>query len=172
MQMIGDPPLSEFVIEHREEIMARWSAKAAARAAQPATEAMRGIPLFLDQLVEILQVKQRAEVAVTKAGTARGAELLRRGLTIGQVVHDYGDVCQTVTGLAIEHGHQIGAKEFQLLNLSLDDAIAGAVTEYERQRELEVAADVRDRSTDDLEILSYPTRSVTWCGRPRSRSTR
>lgn len=160
--MIGDHLLSEFVTEHREEIMARCIAKTAAHTSLPASEVMRGIPLFVDQLVEVLQGKQHVEAAVTNASTARGAELLRRGFTIGQVVHDYGHVCQTVTSLAIERGHQIVAEEFQLLNLCVDNAIAGAVTEYVRRRELEVAADIRDRSTDDLELLSYEVGNLVW----------
>jgi signal transduction histidine kinase len=154
--------LSVFVTEHSAEIAARCSAKAAARGAQTAPDVTRGIPLFLDQLVEILRSKQHGEVAVTKVATAHGAELLRRGFTIGQVVHDYGDVCQTITGLASEHGYPIGADEFQLLNLCLDDAIAGAATEYGRQRELDVAAAARDRSTQDLGILSYEVGNLVW----------
>jgi signal transduction histidine kinase len=78
------------------------------------------------------------------------------------VVHDYGDICQTITGLAIERNQPIGTDEFQLLNRCLDDAIASAVTEYGRQRELDVAANVRDRSTDDLGILSFEVGNLVW----------
>jgi hypothetical protein len=57
------------------------------------------------------------------------------GLTVGQVVHDYGSICQSVTELADERDVAITADEFQTLNRCLDDAIAEAVTHYEQQRD-------------------------------------
>ncbi len=54
---------------------------------------------------------------------------------MSQVVHDYGDVCQSVTELAMETGAPISAEDFGLLNGCLDSAIAGAVTQYGRERD-------------------------------------
>ena len=59
-----------------------------------------------------------------------GHDLLLQGFTISQVVHDYGDVCQSVTDLAVETDAPISSDDFRTLNRCLDDAIAGAVTEY------------------------------------------
>jgi signal transduction histidine kinase len=50
-------------------------------------------------------------------------------------VHDYGDVCQAVTELAVEMNAPISTEDFRMLNRCLDDAIAGAVTEYGRARD-------------------------------------
>jgi signal transduction histidine kinase len=49
-------------------------------------------------------------------------------------VHDYGDVCQAITELAVELAAPISTEDFRILNRCLDDAIAGAVTEYGRER--------------------------------------
>lgn len=49
---------------------------------------------------------------------------------MAQVVHDYGDVCQSITDLALDAGALIGVDDFRTLNRCLDDAIASAVTEY------------------------------------------
>jgi len=49
-------------------------------------------------------------------------------------VHDYGDVCQSVTDLAVELAAPISTDDFRTLNRCLDDAIAGAVTEYAREQ--------------------------------------
>ena len=54
---------------------------------------------------------------------------------MSQVVHDYGDVCQAITDLAVEAAKPISADDFRTLNRCLDDAIAGAVTEYGRERD-------------------------------------
>lgn len=48
------------------------------------------------------------------------------------VVHDYGDICQAITELAIEHNAPITTDEFKTLNGCLDTAIAEAVTEHAR----------------------------------------
>jgi hypothetical protein len=52
------------------------------------------------------------------AGTAahHGSELLLRGFPVDQVVHDYGDLCQAITGLAFEQKAPIQADEFKTLN--------------------------------------------------------
>ena len=65
-----------------------------------------------------------------------GAELLRLGYSVDQVVHDYGDVCQAITELAGEHDERISTGEFRTLNRCLDNAIADAVTSFGRARQV------------------------------------
>lgn len=48
------------------------------------------------------------------------------------MVHDYGDVCQSITDLALQLNAPISVEDFRILNRCLDDAIASAVTEYGR----------------------------------------
>jgi hypothetical protein len=69
-----------------------------------------------------------SDVGTTAA--LHGGDLFREGYTIEQVVRDYGDVCQAVTKLAIETKAPISVDEFRTFNRCLDNAIAGAVTEY------------------------------------------
>ena len=69
-----------------------------------------------------------------------GKELLRHDFTIEQVVHDYGDLCQAITQLAAERSSPISTQEFGTLNIKLDNAIAGAVTEYARKNRANDAA--------------------------------
>ena len=52
---------------------------------------------------------------------------------MSQVVHDYGDLCQTITELAVETNAPISTDDFRMLNQCLDEAIAGAVTMYARE---------------------------------------
>ena len=91
---------------------------------------------MFDQLVErLLEVGSKAEIG--KSATAHAQELRSRGFNIAQVVRDYGDICQVITSLAVEQGAPITPAEFQTLNLALDNAIAGAVTEYSRLHDYE-----------------------------------
>jgi hypothetical protein len=59
------------------------------------------------------------------------------------VVHNYGDVCQAITEMATQQDANISANDFRMLNHCLDNAIASAVTEFNRDDEpsLNEAAD-------------------------------
>lgn len=158
--------LSEFITEHRATIVARCRARVLGRMAPRPTqyELEHGIPVFLDQLADVLRSKLGTGAVVEASASRHGADLLRSGFTVAQVVHDYGDVCQTVTEMAIEQGATITNLEFQALNLCLDEAIAGAVTEYGRQREIivttSVAAEGDARATEDLGVLAHELRNL------------
>ena len=98
-----------------------------------------GIPVFLDQLgVALRRARSTASLdheQMSFSAARHEQQLFAMGLTVAQVVRDYGDVCQVITLLAIEQNMPIGADEFRTLSLCLDDAVAGAVTELSRQRE-------------------------------------
>jgi len=97
----------EFVTENRQLLIARCREKVAKRfePTEAPSSAENGVPLFLAQLAETLAVEQTtsarsgdpeptpAPTAIGRAAALHGAELLRRGFTVDQVVHDYGDVC-------------------------------------------------------------------------------
>ena len=76
---------------------------------------------------------------------------------MSQVVHDYGDVCQSMTELAMETGAPISAEDFGLLNGCLDSAIAGAVTQYGRERD---QATIDGETVRDNERLGFFTHEL------------
>src|SRR3954471_23170010 len=107
--------------------------------------------MFLRQLITLLQYEQssessklasastgssRAASPMGKSATIHGRELLDHGFTVDQVVHAYGDVCQSVTDLAYELAVPFEINEFRTLNRCLDDSIADAVSEFSYQREV------------------------------------
>lgn len=156
--------LHEFLITHREDLIARTRAKVAKRGVPAADRAEldHGVPLFLAQLTQILQQASTAEssanssAAMAADAILHGNEMLRRGFTIAQVVHDYGDVCQAITELATDNNSKIDVTEFQTLNLCLDNAIAGAVTEFLRQREQSLS----EHQTERLASLAHEQRNL------------
>ncbi len=129
--------LDEFISVNRAEIINRCRAKVAIRSEPPSTEAEidHGVPMFLDQLLDELRHGPSASFEITETATQHGHDLRVQGYTVSQVVHDYGDVCQAVTELAVERQAAISPDDFRTLNRCLDDAIAGAVTEYGRERD-------------------------------------
>ena len=153
----------EFLALHRTEIIARTRAKVAARNAPlpPTEELEHGATLFLAQLTDTLRREQETAERPTSGEMAQsairhGGELRQAGFTVAQVVHDYGDVCQAVTELAIERGVSISADEFRTLNRCLDEAIAQAVTEHARLRELSLS----DRGTERLGFFAHELRNL------------
>ena len=148
--------LHDFLTSNRDELIKRCRAKVLKRsptipAAIP-TIAEKGVPLFLAQVVETLRREQltatrdsadpEATPASTEIGRAaawHGADLLRRGYTVDQVVHDYGDVCQSVTDMVVEQKASVSADEFRTLNRCLDNAIADAVTAYADGHEIAIS---------------------------------
>jgi signal transduction histidine kinase len=154
--------LDEFLVSNRDAIIARTRAWVAGRATPKASdvELQNGIPVFLDQLGDALRVASAMGAVdheqISKTAGRHGGDLLRMGLTIAQVVHDYGDVCQAITELAVLQHAPISAEEFRTLNLCLDDAIAEAVTEYARQRE----STIEEQGTERLGILAHELRNL------------
>jgi signal transduction histidine kinase len=138
--------LHEFLTQYREELIKRTRSKVALRAAPRATtHELNGIPLFLTQLGEILKQETLHGAQdgpdMGLSASRHGSDLLKEGFSIAQVVHDYGDLCQAVTELALEKRLPIATEDFRTLNRCLDNAIASAVTEYARQRDAGVSGE-------------------------------
>jgi hypothetical protein len=130
--------LDDFIRSNRDELIQRCRVKVAARSSPPPTDAEinHGVPLFLDQLVEEMRHGPSKTEEISKSAIHHGHDLFLQGFSISEVVHDYGDVCQSITDLAVEQNAPITADDFRTLNRCLDDAIAGAVTEYAREQDL------------------------------------
>jgi signal transduction histidine kinase len=150
--------LHEFLIANRSEILSRTRVRVASRIAPKPTvdDLEEGIPLFFDQLVESLSATPSGALEIRNGAATHGKHRMHMGFTVSQVVHDYGDVCQVVTQLAIELKAPISTEEFQKLNRHLDDAIADAVTEHARARELSIL----DGETERLACFGHELRNL------------
>jgi signal transduction histidine kinase len=154
--------LHEFIVLNREEIILRCRAKVATRSVPPPTDAEidHGVPVFLNQLSEALRLGQSTNPEISRSAIKHGHDLLLQGFTVSQVVHDYGDVCQAITELAVELNVPIGTDEFRMLNRCLDDAIAGAVTEYGRERNQSGIDGESARGSERLGFFAHELRNL------------
>jgi hypothetical protein len=75
-------------------------------------------------------------------------------------VHDYGDVCQAITELAVELNAPISTDDFRTLNRCLDDAIAGAVTQYGRERNQSGIDGESARGSERLGFFAHEMRNL------------
>jgi len=153
--------LYEFITLNREEIITRCRAKVATRSMPPPSEAEigHGVPLFLDQLVELLR-SGGSSAAIDTSASQHGHDLRLKGFTVSQVVHDYGDVCQTITDLALETNAPISTEDFRTLNRCLDEAIASAVTMYTRESQQAHSDEAADRDNQRFGFLIHELRNL------------
>lgn len=151
--------MHKFLTANRDELIARCRAKVALRSPPglPEKELANGVTVFLGQLIKTLQLEETAHPMrsrrvsgpsgggnpslseIGESATLHGKELMQHGFTVDEVVHDYGDLCQAISDLAVETGAPMGVDEFRTLNRCLDNAIASAVTEFGYQRDFVVA---------------------------------
>jgi signal transduction histidine kinase len=158
----GRVTLAQFVDQHYDELVAQCRERVAVRTVPTPTaqELEHGIPLFLRQLAESLRAGASPPGAINATARAHGGEMFGRGFTPAQVVHDYGDACQSITELAIRLKAPISNVDFQLLNKVLDNAIADAVTEHARRRDVAAAAGEVRATTEQLGELAHEIRNL------------
>jgi signal transduction histidine kinase len=149
--------LHEFIVINREEIIRRCRTKVGARSVARPSEAdvAHGVPVFLDQLVEVLRGHLVSNTDIARSALQHGHELLLKGFTVSQVVHDYGDVCQAITELAVEMDASISTDDFRMLNRCLDDAIAGAVTEFGHEQNRSALNEETARGNERAGFLAH-----------------
>ena len=154
--------LHEFISLNRDEIIRRCREKVASRSIPPPTAAEidHGVPVFLDQLVRALRPGFISSPEINDSAVQHGHDLLVQGFTVSQVVHGYGDVCQSITELAVEINAPISTDDFRMLNQCLDDAIAGAVTEYGRERDQSTLDGAVQRGSERLGFLAHELRNL------------
>lgn len=176
--------MHEFLDSHREELIARCLVKVAKRASPPTNpaEAEHGIPLFLDQLIRTLRAEKQSQSLLRRGlsidpdkmprtrseldetASRHGRELMDRGFTVEQVVHDYGDLCQAITELAFEVKAPIEVDEFRILNRCLDNGIAAAVTEFNYHRDFIVADRQAQELNERLGFFAHELRNLLNAG--------
>jgi signal transduction histidine kinase len=151
--------MHRFLRNNRLALIERCQQKLASRSERAATpdQLKYGVPLFLDQLAQTLEIEQTDDPLASRAisgpsggGTALfevgisaahyGRQLSELGFSVDQVVHDYGDLCQSITDLAFERDAPFSVDEFRTLNRCLDNAISEAVSEFSFQRDAAVSA--------------------------------
>ncbi|CAN5496903.1 hypothetical protein BH09PSE5_BH09PSE5_29220 [soil metagenome] len=172
--------MQTFLANNRDELVARCKAKVATRPHRGATalQVSNGVPMFLGQLMKTLLAEEAGQnaaiqsvsgasnggdTALSEIGTsaqAHGRDLLSLGYTVDQVVHDYGDLCQAITELAIERDAPFTIAEFRTLNRCLDNAIADAVTAFSAERDEEIAYRSQTDENERQGALVHELRNV------------
>jgi signal transduction histidine kinase len=171
--------MHNFLANNVEDLIRRCTEKVSKRPRRYATEKQlsNGIPMFLSQLIRTLEAEQEQGTAAATAisgasggdrvrlsemgisAAAHGTALLELNYTVDQVVHDYGDLCQAITDLAVDRDAPFTVDEFRTLNRCLDNAIADAVTEFTFQRDVSLAQQQSANVNESLGFLMHELRN-------------
>jgi signal transduction histidine kinase len=154
--------LHEFIAVNRDEIIRRCRAKVAKRLVPPPTHAGidHGVPVFLDQLADALRLGLSSSPEIGKSAIQHGHDLQLQGSAVSRVVHDYGDVFQAITELAVDMDAAISNDDFRTLSQCLADAISGAVTEFGRERDQSTLDGETARGSERLGFLAHELRNL------------
>lgn len=168
-----------FLTANQDELIARCRAKVALRSPPGLSdkELANGVTVFLGQLIKTLKLEETADPMrsrqvsgpsgggnptlseIGESATLHGKELMQQGFTVDEVVHDYGDLCQAISDLAVETGTPMSVDEFRTLNRCLDNAIANAVTEFGYQRDFVIADQQTLALNERLGVFAHELRN-------------
>ena len=167
--------LQEFIETNHVKLLAMTREKVAKRSKNPRSkeepkqrseelETKHGVHVFLKEMCKALTVEGRRDPGqhadadpptssdIADTAALHGHDLLGLGFSIDEVVHDYGDVCQAVTELAVDLDATVTVAEFHTLNRCLDNAIASAVTTWTGEREKDASAEEGKRDSEDEKL--------------------
>ncbi len=154
--------LHDFIASHRGEIIRRCRTTVATRLISRGehVEIDSGVAALLDQLEGALRARPIRSSDIERTAVQQGHQLLRQGFTVSDVVHHYGDVCRAITEIAVESNEAIRTDDFRMLNLCLDDAIAGAVTEFVRQQNQSTLNEEKARGNERAGFVAHEMRNL------------
>jgi signal transduction histidine kinase len=128
--------LHEFLTRHRDEILRAVEEELRKRAPErPRENFPTMIPKFIDEIIKA----ERREAGLPEESTlpgeteeARSLGELRfeHGFRIRDIVNDYGSISQAIGDLAVEHGIELDARSYRVLNSCLDSGLAQAIDTY------------------------------------------
>ena len=145
----------------REVLVLRWVEAinaTIAPGALPRAELVDRVPEFVDEVVQALDpdsADAHQPGAPSVVAIEHGAQRLRLGFNVAQVVREYGLVHDCVLRLA-EEGHlALSYREQQTLATWINAGIADAIAEYVNQRD----AELERQSSEHLGFLAHELRN-------------
>ena len=132
--------LADVLDTQRAAVMQRWLDAVRGTLhpeSMPRVELVDHLPSFLGQVIDALRA-ERAPDEVEVAGE-HGLQRLALGFSLDAVVREYGAMRTAMVTVAIEAGLAITTHDYRVIFDCVVNGIAGAVSEYSRQRDAEMA---------------------------------
>src|SRR4051812_46396883 len=153
--------LHDFIYAHRSEILEVCLSELKSQHPDRLDgDLISGIPEFLDevitQLVSDATPANKAEGLKRGTAALQGLQRKKQGFDIQRLIHDFGLVCQGITATAGKYDERPSAREFQIVNRCIDNAIAEAVEAFTGQ----IRADEQFERAKELGMVAHELRNA------------
>lgn len=132
--------LADVLDTQRAVVMQRWLDTVRGTLhpeSMPRVELVDHLPSFLEQVVGALRAEHSPdEVEIAEE---HGLQRLALGFSLDAVVREYGAMRSAMLAVAVEAGVTVTTHDYQVIFDCVVNGIAGAVSEYSRQRDAEMA---------------------------------
>lgn len=145
------PTLADLLARERDEIIRRWRTMLTAGVAspsEPASEIINSLPVFLDELIEVLRYAHglgdeeqalASRFASSETARSHGAQRFRVGFSLDAVAREYEMLGEAILDLVEEMGLSCSIAELRLLSRCLGRGLSEAVAQYTHDRDVEIA---------------------------------
>lgn len=125
----------DILTQHEVELASRAARRALSRGSAVATAVLQHrTPVLLRHLANAMGGSNDEIQRLGQSAARHGHDVMRNGCSIAHVVHAYGDIYHAVTDLAHSLQVALPAEELERFQTLLEDALACAASEYDRQQ--------------------------------------
>jgi signal transduction histidine kinase len=150
--------LHSLLAARRDDVITAWSAETArliASASLAHAELLDRMPDFVDQVIAALHPEAIPLPPTGEVAEEHGAQRLRIGFDVGEVVREYGLLHRSILEAAARSAYLPTLREQQVIARWLSTGIADAVAQYVKQRDIE-----RQRQTSEhLGFIAHELRN-------------
>jgi signal transduction histidine kinase len=150
--------LFEVLKERRSHLISCWGARIktlVASASLPRAELLDHIPAFVDEIIQALYPSAMPLPPMSARAEQHGEQRLGLGFDVAEVVREYGMLHECILEVAAEAGLEVGRRDQAIVVKWLNTGIADAVSQYVKQRDIEL----QRQSSEHLGFIAHELRN-------------
>ncbi len=155
---VAPESLFDVLKERRTHLIACWGARIkslVASASLPRAELLDHIPAFVDEIIRALYPSAIPLPPMSARAEQHGEQRLGLGFDVAEVVREYGMLHECILEVAAEAGLEVGRRDQAVVVKWLNAGIADAVSQYVKQRDLEL----QRQSSEHLGFIAHELRN-------------
>ncbi len=152
------PTLFALLKAQRQALLDLWAQKVRASitgAALPRSELMDHMPAFVVEIIAALNPEAAPQPTSSDHAEEHGAQRLRLGFDVGEVVREYGLLHECILDLSEPAGLTLTVHEQRIVAKWLNAGIADAIAQYSKQRDLEL----QRQASEHLGFIAHELRN-------------
>lgn len=124
--------VQDILTRHHRALITRAALRAKRREHATSSAGPHGGPALVEQLAKAMTGEDQEIQRLGELASRHGEDLGRRGETLAEVIHLYGDISQAMHELAQELGVSVPLEDLRRMQTLLEDGLTCAATAYER----------------------------------------